>query len=257
MLVDSHCHLDYFSDEERLDVIQRARGVGVVLMQTISTKVSEFGKIIEIVEDKPFMYASVGTHPENAHDDFVSSETLIDLCQKYPKKIIGIGETGLDYYRSTETSEIQKRCFIEHIIASQETGKPLIVHARSADDDILKILSQEKAKKDFPILMHCFTGGPDFAKKLIELGCSISYSGIITFKNAALINESMQITPIDKLLIETDAPFLAPSPMRGKRNEPSFLMHTAKFIAEKRNIDFEDFCLTVYNNFIKLFNISP
>jgi TatD DNase family protein len=252
MLIDSHCHLDYFPTEEREGIILNALNNGVSVMQTIGTKFSETHKILEIAEKYPFIYASVGTHPENAHDDPVSAAQLIETCNKFPK-IIGIGETGLDYYHSTEHKQEQRKSFQEHIIASQETGKPIIVHTRNADDDTLEMLTNALKIKDFKILMHCFTGGKEFAVKLLEIGAFISFSGIVTFKNAKEVLESFHATPLERLLIETDAPFLAPIPMRGKRNEPAFLRHTAEFMAKERGLSLEEFSQITSQNFQKLF----
>ncbi len=210
-MIDSHCHLDYYSKEERPLIIQNAFQNGVKILQTIGTKFSKSHEILEIANESEFIFASIGTHPENAHDDYAKAEDLIAFCKKYDKKITGIGETGLDYYHSTEHIEVQKKCFEEHIRASQETGKVLIVHTRNADDDTLSMLTRAKKEKDFKILMHCFTGGSDFAKKLLDIGAFISFSGIVTFKNAKEIMQSMLLTPLDRLLLETDAPFLAPT----------------------------------------------
>ena len=254
MLVDSHCHLDYFKEEERDEIIQNALASNVKIMQTISTKFSQREELMKIVNAYDFIYASIGTHPENAHDDFVTASQMVEFCKSH-KKIIGIGETGLDYYHSTEFKQKQKSAFEEHIKAALETGKPIIVHTRNADDDTLAML-KEPAKNGLKILMHCFTGGAEFAKKLLDIGAFISYSGIVTFKNAASINESMMATPQDRLIIETDAPFLAPAPMRGKRNEPAFVKYTAQFIAEKRGISVEEVATLTAKNFFRLFNID-
>ena len=253
MFVDSHCHLDYFAKEERENIILNAKNGGVKIMQTIGTMFSQSQDILEIATKYDFIYASVGTHPENAHNDFVNAEDIINLCNKYPNKITAIGETGLDYYYSIEHKEMQQKCFLEHIKASQVTGKVLIVHTRNADDDTLKILTEAKKEKDFKILMHCFTGGKDFALKLLDIGAFISFSGIVTFKNAQEVKESMLSIPIERLLIETDAPFLAPIPMRGKRNEPAFVRYVAEFIAKERGLEINQFCDIVLENYKKLF----
>ena len=181
------------------------------------------------------------------------SSLIISLCKKHPTKITGIGETGLDYYHSIENKEMQKKCFLEHIKASQETGKVLIVHTRNADEDTLQMLTDAKKQKDFKILMHCFTGGKNFALKLLEIGAFISFSGIVTFKNANEVKESMIATPLDRLLIETDAPFLAPVPMRGKKNEPAFVKYVAEFIAKERGLSLDEFCDMIKTNYKKLF----
>lgn len=256
MLIDSHCHLDFYTEEEREEIIKNATSNEVKLMQTINTRISKIEEIIKIANSRDFIYASVGTHPENAHDDFATEEEIIELCKKH-KKIIGIGETGLDYYHSTQHKEAQKKCFWEHIKASIKTQKPLIVHTRNADEDTLEMLSEGKKIGDLKILMHCFTGGENFAKELLKLGAFISFSGIVTFKNANEVLKSFHATPLDKLLIETDAPFLAPVPMRGKRNEPAFLKHTAMFMAAQKNLSLEEFGRITSQNFTTLFNILP
>ena len=253
MLIDSHCHLDYFTQEERENIILNAKNAGVGIMQTIGTMFSKSHNIIEIAEKYDFIYASVGTHPENAHNDFVTAKEIVALCNKYPNKITAIGETGLDYYHSTEHKEMQKKCFLEHIKASQITGKVLVVHTRNADNDTMQMLTNAKKEKDFKILMHCFTGGKDFALKLLDIGAFISFSGIVTFKNAQEVKESMMATPLERLLIETDAPFLAPVPMRGKRNEPAFVKYVAEFIAKERGVEPAKFCDIMLENYKKLF----
>ena len=252
MLIDSHCHLDYYKKEELEQIISNAKNAGVKLMQTIGTEFSKMDQVLAIANQHPFIYASVGTHPDSAHEDFVTAEQIIEMCKNEPK-IIGIGETGLDYYHSQEFTTEQKACFIEHIKASQETGKPIIIHTRNADDDTLQILKENLKIKEFKILMHCFTGGVEFVKKLLELGAFISFSGIVTFKNAKEVQESMMATPLNRLLIETDAPFLAPNPMRGKQNEPAFIKYTAEFIAQQKGLTVEALCLQVEQNFNKLF----
>jgi TatD DNase family protein len=252
MLIDSHCHLDYFKEEERDQIISNARQNGVDFLQTIGTRFSKSNEILQIANKYDFIHASVGTHPENAHDDFAKAEDIIALCNQN-KKITAIGETGLDYFHSIQYKEEQKKCFIEHIKASQETGKVIVIHTRNADEDTLEILTEAKRQKDFKILMHCFTGGRDFALKLLDIGAFISYSGIVTFKNAQEVKESMMATPIERILIETDAPFLAPVPMRGKRNEPAFVKHVAEFIAKERGLELEDFCNKIKENYKRLF----
>lgn len=254
MFIDSHCHLDYFKEEEREKIIQNAFFSDVKIMQTISTRFSQREGLMKIVNAYDFIYASIGTHPENANDDFVTAKELIGYCNTH-KKIIGIGETGLDYYHSTEFIKQQKNLFEEHIEASLETGKPIIVHTRNADEDTLSMLTPP-AKNGLKILMHCFTGDAGFAKKLLDIGAYISFSGIVTFKNAGSIVESMLQTPQDRLLIETDAPFLAPTPMRGKQNQPAFLKHTAQFVASQRGVSLQHLSNITTQNFNKLFSLD-
>jgi TatD DNase family protein len=253
MFIDSHCHLDYFYPEERNDIIKNAKDAKVEIIQTIGTRFSKSNDILQIANTEDFIYASVGTHPEHVHEDFVNAEDIISLCNQNKGKINAIGETGLDYYHSTQYIEEQKKCFLEHIKASQETGNVLIVHTRNADEDTLNILTTAKKQKDFKVLMHCFTGGKDFALKLLEIGAFISFSGIVTFKNAIEVRETMLATPINRMLIETDAPFLAPVPMRGKRNEPSFVQYVAEFIAKEKQLELSTFCNSVRENYTKLF----
>lgn len=208
---------------------------------------------MQIANSHDFIYASIGTHPENANEEYVSAKQLVDFCSQH-KKIIGIGETGLDYFHSTEFKEKQIELFRQHILAALETNKPIIVHSRNADEDTLRLLTKP-AKEGLKILMHCFTGGAEFAKQLLDIGAYISFSGIVTFKNASSIVESMMAVPNDKLLIETDAPFLAPVPMRGKQNQPAFLKHTAEFIARTKGITTNEVANITSQNFCKLFNI--
>lgn len=253
MLIDSHCHLDYYTPERLEEVIDNIKSSKMEAVLTISTKFEEFGKIINIANRESFIYASIGTHPENAKVGSIKAQDILNLCQSYSGKVIGIGETGLDYFHAGYEKKAQIECFTEHIIASQESSLPIIIHSRDADIDMLDILRKYKAKKDFKILMHCFTGGEEFAKQLLELGAFISFSGIVTFKNAIDIVASMLTTPSNRILIETDAPFLAPVPFRGKQNEPMLLKHTASFIAEKRGESYENFVKTTSENFKTLF----
>lgn len=255
MLVDSHCHLDYYPPEQRSEIIKNAREAGVFLMQTISTSISKFPLILEIAELEEFIYASIGTHPENAAKETFSSEYIADICIRHPNKIIGIGETGLDYFHKDYHKKAQQEAFIQHIQAGQKTGLPLIIHTRNADEDTLSILKEALQEKKFKILMHCFTGNEAFAYRLLEIGAYISFSGIVTFKNAQEVRKSLLVTPLDRLLIETDAPFLAPDPFRGKQNEPAYLKYTADFIAKTRNISIENLSSSTTENFLTLFNL--
>lgn len=257
MLVDSHCHLNFPDFKEDLDgVIQRAREAGVRVMQTICTEMEEFDEVHSIAQKYDGVYCSVGVHPnDSAHVKITSAEELIAKTS-YPK-VIGIGETGLDYHYERSDRETQKRSFIEHIKAARQTGLPLIVHTRDADQDTMEILQNEMEKGAFKGLIHCFTSSKELADKAIELGLYISVSGIVTFKNAGAIRDALKDVPIDRLLVETDAPYLAPMPHRGKRNEPSFTIHTNKMLAEIKSIDEQKCAAITTHNFFQLFDKVP
>ncbi|MGB3810994.1 MAG: TatD family hydrolase [Parvibaculum sp.] len=257
VLVDSHCHLDFpdFAAEVD-DVVARAQAAGVGLMVTISTKVSEFDKILAIAERFPNVYCSVGIHPhEAASEPETDTATLVKLAA-HPK-VVGIGETGLDYYYEHSPREPQMRCFLAHIAAARETGLPLIVHTRDADEDTAAVLTQEMGKGAFPGLLHCFTSSPALAAKALDLGFYISMSGILTFKSAAELQETARGIPLDRLLVETDSPYLAPIPKRGKRNEPSFVVHTAAKLAELKGVSADTLARTTSENFLRLFSRVP
>lgn len=257
MLIDSHCHLDFPDFEQDFDgVLDRAREAGVVRFISISTKLSGFNKLIKIAAKADDIYCSLGVHPCSVHTEgVVKLEHLVSLS--HGRKVVAFGETGLDYYHNPETKELQKESFLNHIKASQETGLPLIVHTRDAEDDTYEILKSALAEKQFPCILHCFTGTMEFAQKCLELGCTISFSGIVTFKNATSLQEIAKIIPIERLLVETDAPYLAPTPMRGKRNEPAFVKYTAQFIADLKGVPYNDFCATLAKNFNELFKKVP
>lgn len=257
MLVDSHAHLLYFPLEERQSVIENFISVGVSKIVNISTKCNEIQELIASSQGYKNIFHTIGTHPCNVQDEpNITDNNLIDIATKY-ERVIGFGETGLDYYHSTEYKTLQQKQFWHHIQASTQLQKPIIVHTRNADDDTLSILTD--AKKQFgetlKVIIHCFTGNENFCQKLLAIGCNISYSGIVTFKNAQDIKKAMLSTPLDQMLIETDSPFLAPVPMRGKRNEPAFVKHVAEFIAKERNITFEELCEITSGNFTQLFGV--
>jgi TatD DNase family protein len=253
MLVDSHCHLDFPDLFSGLpDVLRRAEQMQVGAMLTISTKMSTFQNVREIAESADNVFCTVGIHPHEAENDAdVTTEQLIDLA-KHPK-VVGIGETGLDYYYDNSPRELQRELFRRHIAASRETGLPLIVHTREADDDTVAILQDEYAKGAFPGLIHCFSAGDQLARDAVDIGFYISVSGIATFKTAEPIRETLKSVPIDRLLVETDAPFLAPVPHRGKTNEPSFVTHTAEKLAEIKGMDPDALADATTDNFFKLF----
>lgn len=254
-LVDSHCHLDFNNFKSDFDqVILHAKKAGVIAMQTISTKLSDFHKLIKITSNIPEVFCSLGIHPLEVNNELAASaEQLIALAAT--PKVIGIGETGLDYHYDTKSKDLQIRSFVEHIKASQKTGLPIIVHTRSAEDDTLEIFTDQLKKAPFKAVLHCFTGTEKFAIDCLKLDFYISFAGIVTFKNALdLKHIAQKVVPMDKMLIETDAPYLAPLPHRGKRNEPAFIEHTAKFIADLRNIPYAELANVTSENFFRLFN---
>lgn len=253
MLVDSHCHLDYLERDGDLDeAVQRARDGGIGTMLTICTKVTEFSTVRAIADRYDDVWCTVGIHPHNAaNEPAVSTEQLVELAQ-HPK-VIGIGETGLDYYYENSPHEDQKRSFRAHIAAARATGLPLIVHTRDADEDTIEILNDEYGKGAYPGLIHCFSTSPEVADKSIELGFYISVSGILTFKKAAELQETVARLPIERLLVETDAPYLAPIPKRGKRNEPSYVTYTAGKMAELKGLSETDVAIATTDNFFRLF----
>ncbi|WP_265518846.1 TatD family hydrolase [Nitratireductor luteus] len=254
MLVDSHCHLDFpdFADE-RDAVIERAGEAGVGLMVTISTRVRRFPEILAIAESYKNVFCTVGTHPHNAGEEAdVSTQELIRLAG-HPK-VVGIGEAGLDYHYDKAPRDLQASGFRTHIAAARETGLPLVIHARNADADIAAILEEETGKGTFPFILHCFSSSPELARKGVELGGYISFSGILTFKKSEEIREIARRVPRDRLLVETDAPYLAPVPHRGKRNEPSFVAHTSAVLADTIGLSAEETADLTTANFLRVFN---
>ena len=253
MLVDSHCHLNYkglIEDQEA--VIARARAAGVGTMLNISTRASEWDAVIATAERDPDIWATVGIHPHeaDAHPDIDTGKLI--AAASHPK-VIGIGETGLDYYYDHSDRDRQKSSFRSHIAAPRQTGLPLIVHTRDAEEDTAAILADEMGKGAFTGIIHCFTASADFAEKALALGLHISLSGIVTFKNAKDLQETAKNIPEDRLLVETDAPFLAPVPHRGKTCEPAYVADTANFIAGLRGISREELESRTSDNFFRLF----
>jgi TatD DNase family protein len=253
MLVDSHCHLD-FEDfgPDRADVMTRARNAGVGLMVTIGTRLSRFAEVRAIAESDPAIYCTVGVHPHEAEKEGVGGPAPLLDAARHPK-VVGIGETGLDYFYKHSTPAAQERNFRAHIAASRETGLPLIVHARDADADIMRILAEEHARGAFSGVIHCFTASRGLADHCVGLGLYISFSGILTFKNARDIQETAKALPLERVLVETDAPYLAPMPNRGKRNEPAFVAHTAAFLATLRGETPARIADATTENFFRLF----
>ncbi len=253
MLVDSHCHLDFKDfDADRDDVLARAKAAGVDLMVTISTKITEAKKIIKLAETSDALVCSVGIHPHEAGREPETDAAQLVALAKH-EKVVAIGETGLDYFYEHSPRDAQQRNFRAHIEACRESRLPLIVHARDADEDTADILENEMEKGDFPGLIHCFTAGPELAQRALDIGFYISVSGIATFKNAAELRETIKMIPLDRLLVETDAPFLAPVPHRGKRNEPSFVADTAAMLADLKGVTTKELARVTSDNFFSLF----
>ncbi|MEP9374194.1 TatD family hydrolase [Mesorhizobium sp. KR1-2] len=257
MLVDSHCHLD-FPDfaQERADIVARAQAAGVQRMVTISTRVKRFPEILEIAEAFDPVYCSVGTHPHNAGDEIdVTADDLVRLAE-HPK-VVAIGEAGLDYFYDKAPREAQAQSFRVHIDAARRTGLPLVIHSRDADDDMIAILEEESGKGAFPFILHCFSSGRALAEAGARLGGYASFSGILTFKKSEDIRAIAANVPRDRLLVETDAPYLAPVPFRGKRNEPAYVAHTAKILGETVGIGAEEIAAITTDNFFRLFKKMP
>ncbi len=257
MLVDSHCHLDFpdFADELD-DVVARARGRGVNRMVTICTRVRKFPQVLAVAERFDDIFCSVGTHPHNADEELdITAKDLIDLSQ-HPK-VVAIGEAGLDYHYDKSPRDAQVQGFREHIKAARETGLPLVIHARSADDDMAAILREETGEGAFPAVLHCFSSGRALAECGIELGLYVSFSGILTFKNSQDIRDIARDMSPDRVLVETDAPYLAPVPNRGKRNEPAFTADTAAVLADIWDMSVEDVAKQTTQNFLRLFSKVP
>jgi TatD DNase family protein len=253
MLIDSHCHLNYKGlVEDQAAVLERARARGVTGMLSISTREREWAEVIAIAEREPDVWASVGIHPHEADEHVHVDTAKLVEAGRHPK-VIGIGETGLDYYYDHSDREQQKRSFRAHIAAARETGLPLIVHTRDAEEDTAAIIADEMGKGAYPALIHCFTASAGFAQAMLDLGLYISVAGIVTFKNARELQETVATLPGDRMLIETDAPFLAPVPHRGKTGEPAFVADTAAFIANLRGEDPQYLMDRTAHNFFRLF----
>ncbi|MBL0372904.1 TatD family hydrolase [Rhizobium sp. KVB221] len=253
MLIDTHCHLDFPDfDAERDDLVGRASDAGVKQMITISTLVHRFDRIKAIAEAYPQVFCSVGTHPNHAHEEpDIQVEDLVRLSE-HPK-CVAIGEAGLDYFYDYATPEQQARGLRRHIAAARITGLPLVIHARSADDDMATILREEHANGAFPFLLHCFSSGAELARTGVELGGYVSFSGILTFPKSTDIRDIARDVPRDRLLVETDAPYLAPKKWRGKRNEPSYVTNTAEILAETIGVSAEEIAAITTENAFRCF----
>ena len=253
MLIDSHCHLEYEGlVEDRQGVLSRAREAGVGGFLNISTRESEWGQVVGTAERECDVWASVGIHPHeaDAHED-LGRDVLLAATEN--ARVVAIGETGLDYYYDNSARETQRDLFRMHIGVARETGLPLIIHTRDAEDDTFDILEDEMGKGAFPALIHCFTASAEFGRKVLDLGLTVSLSGIVTFKNAKELQEVARQVPAERLIVETDSPFLAPVPHRGRKCEPAFVVDTARFVAELRGESFDQLAEQTSANFFQLF----
>ena len=257
MIIDSHCHLDYSHLYDQLNnIVKRAVNNKVKYLLTICTTLESFERIKLIIKKYDNIFGTFGIHPHDT-EKFTNIDVnfILNIKKKY-EKIIGIGETGLDFYYNHSDKKIQKKSFIEHITAASMLNIPLIVHSRNAEKDTYEILKSEKKNSNLKILIHCFTGSKEFALKLLNIGCYISVSGIITFKNSIELVDAVSCIPIERLLVETDSPYLAPMPHRGKFNEPSYIIHTVEKLSQIKKISKEIVANNTTNNFKKLFDLK-
>jgi TatD DNase family protein len=257
MLVDSHCHLDFPDFADDLDaLVGRAAAAGIGRIVTISTRVRRLGALLEIAGRFPDVYCSVGTHPHQAdEEDGIPASELVELT-RHPK-VVALGEAGLDYFYRHGSREAQERGFRTHIAAARATGLPLVIHTREADEDCGRILEDEMTKGAFRAVLHCYTGGRDLAMKAIALGLSISFTGILTFKKSQALRDLAAELPADRIMVETDAPYLAPGKFRGKRNEPCHVVEIARVLAETRGVSLEEISRQTTANFFRLFSKVP
>jgi len=257
MLIDHHCHLDFPDFAPDLDgVVARAAAAGVGGMVTISTRIRRFGDIAKIAETYPNVFCSVGTHPHNAHEELdIPVEEIVRLAA-HPK-VVAIGEAGLDFFYDKSPRAAQAEGFRRHIAAARVTQLPLVIHARDADQEVAEILEEETAKGPFPAVLHCFTGGMELARRGLALGLYISFSGILTFKKSDALREVAAGVPLDRLLVETDAPYLAPGKFRGKRNEPAHVVLTAAELARVKGVAAGEIARITTDNFLRLYSKTP
>jgi TatD DNase family protein len=257
MLIDSHCHLDFPDFASDLDaIVARATDAGLGRMVTISTRVRRLGDLLAIAERFDNVYCSVGTHPHHAdEEDGISVDELVELT--HHPKVVALGEAGLDYFYDNGSPEAQARGFRAHIAAARATGLPLVIHTRDADVDCGRILEDEMTRGPFRAVLHCYTGGRELAMKAIELGLSISFTGILTFKRSQALRDLAAELPADRIMVETDSPYLAPGKFRGKRNEPAYVVEVAKVLAETRGVSFEEISRRTTENFFRLFSKVP
>jgi TatD DNase family protein len=257
MLVDSHCHLDFPDLIKEVDaVVARAEAAGIGRMVTISTRVRRHDALLAIAERFPSVYCSVGTHPHHAAEE--RDVTLAELLDRAARpKVVAIGEAGLDYFYDRSPRGVQERVFRTHIAAARESGLPLVIHTRDADADMARILEEETGKQSFIAVLHCFSAGRDLAERAIALGHYISFTGILTYKKSDELRAIAASLPADRIMVETDAPYLAPQSRRGKRNEPAFVVETAQVLAATRGISFETIAKETTENFFRLFAKVP
>jgi TatD DNase family protein len=257
MLIDHHCHLDFPDFAGEFDaVIARANAAGVGILVSISTRIRRFEQLLKIVEAHENVFCSIGTHPHYAHEELdVPVDEIVRLA-RHPK-VVAIGEAGLDYFYDNSPRAAQAQGFRNHIAAARETRLPLVIHARDADDDVAAILQDEMAKGSFPAVLHCYTGGAELARCGLELGLYVSFSGILTFKKSNALRDIAQAVPLDRLLVETDAPYLAPGKYRGKRNEPAYVVETAAALAKVKGISLEELASATTENFFRLYAKTP
>ncbi len=257
MLVDTHCHLDFPKLADQLDdVLARARNADIKQMVTICTKVRQFDKILQIATSRDNVFCSVGTHPHYAEEEQdISVDEIIALSTH--SKVVAIGEAGLDYHYDNSPRDLQQTVFRRHIDIARQTGLPLVIHTRDADEDTIAILKEEMSNGAFPALIHCFTASRKLAEEVLAMGLYISLSGVLTFKNSTDIQAIATDLPLDRLFVETDAPFLTPTPHRGKTNEPAYTQHTAQKLAELKRLSLEEIARTTTENFYRLFTKVP
>lgn len=257
MLVDSHCHLDFPDFADELDaVVARARAAGIERMVTIGTRMSRFDQVLRIAERYAEVYCSAGTHPHNADEEVELPAEAYVAAASHPK-VVAIGEAGLDFHYDNAPRDQQEMGFRTQIEAARQAGLPLVVHSRSAEADTARVLREEMARGRFDAILHCFSSGPELARAGVDLGCHVSFSGILTFRNSAQLREIAREIPSELLLVETDAPYLAPMPHRGKRNEPAFVRHTAEMLAEARGVSLDEIARQTSANFYRLFAKVP
>ena len=257
MLVDHHCHLDYPDlARNREDVLTRAKAAGVGRMVTISTVIANYDTYRGIAEAHPEIYFTIGTHPHRAHEELDIPVAEIVRLSAHPK-CVGIGEAGLDYFYDKSPRDAQRQGLLNHVAAARETGLPLVIHSRDADADMAAILEGEMARGRFSAVLHCFTGGADLARRAVAIGLYVSFSGVITFKKSDALRAIAADVPIDRVLVETDAPFLAPEPFRGKRNEPAYVVHTAATLARVKGVSDAEIATATTENFHRLYAKVP
>jgi TatD DNase family protein len=257
MLVDHHCHLDFPDLAGELDaVVARAKAASVGLMVSISTRIRRFDALLAIAKAHDSVFCSVGTHPHYAHEELdVAVEEIVRLAA-HPK-VVAIGEAGLDYFYDKSPRPAQEQGFRNHIAAARATQLPLVIHARDADADVAAILEAEMAKGAFPAVLHCYTGGADLARRGLDLGLYVSFSGILTFKKSDALREVARMVPLERLLVETDAPYLAPGKYRGKRNEPAYVVETAAELARVKGVSLDNLAEATTENFFRLYDKTP